>query len=92
MPEPILQLRVGLLHIAPPIWRRLQVPGEYSFWDLHVAIQSAVCPVHPKDDDARRRCQGRGGHETNSGLHWSLSTARGVIGCRSSFVAGTARP
>jgi hypothetical protein len=48
--------------------------------------------VHLKDDDARRRCQGRGGHETNSGLHWSLSTARGVIGCRSSSVAGTARP
>jgi hypothetical protein len=37
----ILQLRVELLHIEPPIWRRLQIPGDYTLWDLHVAIQSA---------------------------------------------------
>lgn len=37
----ILQLRIELLHIEPLIWRRLQIPGDYSFWDLHVAIQSA---------------------------------------------------
>lgn len=41
MHKPILQLRVELLHIEPLIWRRLQVPGDYTFWDLHVAIQSA---------------------------------------------------
>lgn len=41
MPKPILQLRVELLHIEPLIWRRLQVPGDYTFWELHVAIQSA---------------------------------------------------
>jgi hypothetical protein len=39
--KPILQLRVELLHVEPLIWRRLQVPGDYTFWDLHVAIQSA---------------------------------------------------
>jgi len=39
--KPILQLRVELLHIKPLIWRRLQVPGNSTFWDLHVAIQSA---------------------------------------------------
>jgi len=41
MQSPVLQFRVELLGIEPPIWRRIQVPGEYSFWDLHVAIQSA---------------------------------------------------
>jgi hypothetical protein len=41
MPKPILQIRVELQEIEPLIWRRLQVPGDYTFWDLHVAIQSA---------------------------------------------------
>ena len=26
----------------PPIWRLIDVPGEYRFWDLHVAIQDAM--------------------------------------------------
>lgn len=38
----ILQFRIELLEIAPPVWRRIQVPGDYSFWDLHVAIQDAM--------------------------------------------------
>lgn len=37
----VLQFRVELLGIQPLIWRRIQVPGDYTFWDLHVAIQSA---------------------------------------------------
>lgn len=41
MPKPILQIRVELQVIEPLIWRRIQVPGDYTFWDLHVAIQSA---------------------------------------------------
>lgn len=36
--------------ITPRIWRRLQVPATYSFWDLHVAIQDAMgwldCHLH----------------------------------------------
>lgn len=36
----ILQLRVELLDIEPRIWRPLQVPRDYTFWGLHVAIQS----------------------------------------------------
>ncbi len=24
------------------VWRRIQVPAKYSFWDLHVAIQDAM--------------------------------------------------
>ena len=38
----IYQFRVELLEIEPPIWRRIQVPAEYSFWDLHVAIQDSM--------------------------------------------------
>ena len=38
----VYQFKVGLLEIAPPIWRRIQVPETYSFWDLHVAIQDAM--------------------------------------------------
>ena len=37
----ILQLRIELLDIQPPVWRRIRVPGHYTFWDLHIAIQSA---------------------------------------------------
>jgi hypothetical protein len=38
----IYQFRVELLEIEPSIWRRIQVPAEYSFWDLHVAIQDSM--------------------------------------------------
>ena len=31
-----------LRDITPPIWRRIEVPASYSFWDLHVAIQDAM--------------------------------------------------
>ena len=33
------QFKIELLDTSPVVWRRLQVPAEYSFWDLHVAIQ-----------------------------------------------------
>ena len=38
----VYQLKVSLNDIEPPIWRRIQVPENYSFWDLHVAIQDAM--------------------------------------------------
>ncbi len=38
----ILQLRVELLLMPLPVWRRFLVPGHYSFWDLHVAIQDVM--------------------------------------------------
>jgi len=38
----IFRFRVELRDIAPPIWREIEVPGNYSFWDLHVAIQDAM--------------------------------------------------
>jgi hypothetical protein len=38
----VLQLRIELLGIAPPVWRRIQIPSKSTFWDLHVAIQDAM--------------------------------------------------
>src|SRR5580658_3009667 len=26
----------------PLVWRRIEVPANYSFWDLHVAIQDSM--------------------------------------------------
>lgn len=36
------QFRVLLSEVAPPVWRRIQVPETYSFWDLHVALQDSM--------------------------------------------------
>jgi hypothetical protein len=33
------QFKISLPEIVPEIWRRIQVPAGYSFWDLHVALQ-----------------------------------------------------
>lgn len=38
----VYQFKVVLLGVAPPIWRAIQVPETYSFWDLHVALQDAM--------------------------------------------------
>lgn len=38
----VLQFKITLKGGRPPIWRRLQVPCTYTFWDLHVAIQDAM--------------------------------------------------
>ncbi len=38
----VLKFKVVLLDLSPPIWRELEVPNDYSFWDLHVAIQDAM--------------------------------------------------
>jgi len=42
MPKRIYQFKIELQGITPTIWRRIQVPETYSFWDLHVAIQDAM--------------------------------------------------
>lgn len=45
-----LEFRIGLTEIEPLIWRRIEVPASYSFWDLHVAIQDSMgwldCHLH----------------------------------------------
>jgi hypothetical protein len=46
----IVQCKVLLQDIEPPVWRRIEVPANYTFWDLHVAIQDAMgwldCHLH----------------------------------------------
>ena len=37
-----MQFTVTLKDIEPKVWRRIQVPSQYSFWDLHVAIQDSM--------------------------------------------------
>jgi hypothetical protein len=36
------QFLVVLNETVPLVWRRIQVPEDYSFWDLHVAIQDSM--------------------------------------------------
>lgn len=38
----IYQFKIVLKNIKPKIWRLIQVPENYNFWDLHVAIQDAM--------------------------------------------------
>lgn len=38
----VCQFLVVLPNTDPLVWRRIQVPERYSFWDLHVAIQDAM--------------------------------------------------
>jgi len=46
----IYQFKISLSEIEPTIWRRIQVPANYSFWDFHVAIQDSMgwldCHLH----------------------------------------------
>lgn len=41
-PARIYHLRITLPYIEPPIWRRLEVPGDMTFAALHQAIQKAM--------------------------------------------------
>jgi hypothetical protein len=36
------QFRIELWGIEPLIWRSFQVPGNYTMWELHVAIQDVM--------------------------------------------------
>lgn len=40
--EKVYQFKITLKGIKPPIWRRIQVPETYRFWDLHIAIQDSM--------------------------------------------------
>jgi hypothetical protein len=39
---PLCRLNVVLLASAPPVWRRLQVPGDAKLDGLHAALQVAM--------------------------------------------------
>jgi hypothetical protein len=44
-PEPdrgILRIRVTLELEGEPMWRLIEVPADFTFWDLHVAIEDAM--------------------------------------------------
>jgi len=41
-PQYVSQFLIVLPNTDPLVWRRIQVPDSYSFWDLHVAIQDAM--------------------------------------------------
>jgi hypothetical protein len=49
-PSNIYQFKITLEDIKPKIWRRIQVPENYNFYDLHIAIQNAMgwedCHLH----------------------------------------------
>ncbi len=38
----IFQFKIALAEMEPEIWRRIQAPSNYSFWDFHVAVQDAM--------------------------------------------------
>ena len=40
--ERVYQFKITLKGLKPALWRRIQVPETYSFWDLHVAMQDAM--------------------------------------------------
>lgn len=41
-PPRILRFKITLKDIKPPIWRRIEIPANATFWELHVAIQDAM--------------------------------------------------
>ncbi len=38
----VYQFKITLTDTEPPIWRQIMVPSNYTFWDLHVAIQDSM--------------------------------------------------
>lgn len=38
----VYQIKISLVDTKPEVWRRILVPESYTFFDLHVAIQSAM--------------------------------------------------
>lgn len=41
-PKHVHRFLIALREVDPLVWRRIQVPESYSFWDFHVAIQDAM--------------------------------------------------
>ncbi|WP_193264547.1 plasmid pRiA4b ORF-3 family protein, partial [Vibrio navarrensis] len=42
MHQKILRFRVSLSGSEPEIWREIDVPDHFNFWELHVAIQDVM--------------------------------------------------
>jgi hypothetical protein len=49
-PGVAFRLRAELVLMPEPVWREIIVPANYTFWDLHVALQDAFgwldCHLH----------------------------------------------
>jgi hypothetical protein len=49
-PGRALRIRADLVLMPEPVWREILVPANFSFWDLHVALQDAFgwldCHLH----------------------------------------------
>lgn len=60
--ETIFRFKLTLRDTAPPIWRRIEVPGSYAFYDLHVAFQNVMdwqdCHLHCFDIEDKREKRG----------------------------------
>jgi hypothetical protein len=41
-PKEIFQFKITLKDVSPAVWRRILVPSDYSFFELYVAIESAM--------------------------------------------------
>jgi hypothetical protein len=37
----VFRLKMTLKEVKPAVWRRIEVPSTYSFWDLHIALTDA---------------------------------------------------
>jgi hypothetical protein len=59
-PPTIYQLKITLLEIEPPIWRRIQVPGTIHLCCLHDALQAAIgwTDSHLHQFERDNRCWG----------------------------------
>ncbi|OGS22983.1 MAG: hypothetical protein A2252_06205 [Elusimicrobia bacterium RIFOXYA2_FULL_39_19] len=38
----VFQFKITLNEVTPLVWRRIQIPENYTFWDFHVAIQDSM--------------------------------------------------
>jgi hypothetical protein len=52
-PASVHQLKVTLLGLEPPIWRRVAVPSDFTLGDLHHVIQFAMGWEHSHLHDFR---------------------------------------
>jgi hypothetical protein len=39
---PVYQLKISLTHVRPPVWRRIEVPGDTPLGGLHLVIQAVM--------------------------------------------------
>ena len=38
----VYHFEVSLQEVTPEVWRGIQIPSNYTFWVLHVAVQDAM--------------------------------------------------